>query len=131
MLFNPYNIHMKSKIIIGLVFIFYTTIQNVYSQQKVKKYCELFVQYTSGPNIRVRIDAGVTKLNLQFRDSTVIVRLKRAERFETLSGALNYLNEIGWNYEASIPSPETGGQIVRLVLSKEFERSEIIAQSGQ
>lgn len=123
---------MHPKIIIGLVFIFYTTIQNVYSQQKVKKYCELFIQYrSSSPNVRVKIDAGVTKLNLQFRDSTVMVRLKRAERFETLSGALNYLNEIGWNYEVSIPSPETGGQIVRLVLSKEFDRSEIVAQSGQ
>lgn len=126
---------MKSKIIIGLAFIFYTTIQNVYAQQKVKKYCELFIQYRSlwsqsSPNVRVRIDAGVSKLNPQFRDSTVIVRLKRAEGYETLSGALNYLNEIGWNYEASIPSPETGGQIVRLILSKEFDRSEIIAQSG-
>ncbi|QJD94988.1 hypothetical protein HH214_03370 [Mucilaginibacter robiniae] len=100
--------------------------------QKVKRHCELYYQYhlhfaRIGPDGNIHIDAGVSDTTPIFQDSTVVKQLKKAETFKTLSAALDYLSELGWNQESIVPVHGSKEQEVRILLSKSFDQSEIVS----
>ena len=117
---------MIKKIISTVVIILLFLVSHSYAQQKVIRHCDLLFVYKmhwdkNMPEGKISIDAGTVETQTPFKDSTILVNIKKVEKFKTLSGALNYLGDLGWKNDAIIHLPGPGAEAVRVILSKEFD----------
>lgn len=121
---------MKKFIICLFMVLQVAALKSLYAQNKVKRFCELYISnstmpFTAAYRINIKVDYGQSKVFTPFRDSTVGTLLKRAEGFNTLSSAMNYMTSLGWKYEMNMAASDAGNSWARIIFSKEFDKSDL------
>src|SRR3954464_6099926 len=102
---------IKKLLLISLLFLFSF---RSFSQQKVEKYCEVFMTsrvFSKGVN--VFIDLGKDRSLLPFKNTSVKEDLEHVKKYTTVVDALNYMSSLGWSMVNST-SYQVGGNTDRL-----------------
>ena len=89
---------MKAKTIITIFLLSSILIKSVHAQ-KIDKYCKVIFNYKGFNNKpKISVDLGGTDSLFSFKDTSIIVALKRTEEFSSEVDALNYMALLGWEW---------------------------------
>lgn len=85
---------MKTKLLL-LLFLFAFKLPT-FAQQKVVKYCEVFV---GGSGIKITATIYMGKVDSLFspKDPNIIVQLQKVNTLKTKADVLNYMSYLGWS----------------------------------
>ncbi len=105
---------------------------SVFSQEKVERYCSVFVPYRiniTKDNI-VTIDLGENIGFSTYKDTALVRKLKKISSSKNLIEALNYISSFGWKIFSSQLTtnynPVPAGYF--FIFKKEFDKSEIVSE---
>ncbi|HSZ34886.1 MAG TPA: hypothetical protein VK772_16335 [Puia sp.] len=96
-----------------------------FSQSIINKYCEIEAYHKSGFTsvFTIRFVPGNIDSLFSFKDSSVVVGLKKVNGLSSITDALNLLAEQGWNFIAVTTTASVGP--IKFFFKKEFDRKEL------
>lgn len=93
------------------------------AQVKIKKFCTLtyYAQDLRTP----QIDYGQTRKYSPLKDSIFVHKLDQVEYMSNFIRVMNYITELGWNYEGNISSRQANSTEIKILFSRDFFPAEL------
>ncbi|WP_354305647.1 hypothetical protein [Pedobacter sp. UYP1] len=114
---------MNSKMLVLIALISFLFILPSDAQVKIKKFCTLtyYAQDLRTPHI----DYGQTRKYSPLKDSTFVHKLNQVEYMSNFIQVMNYITELGWNYEGNISASQANSTEIKILFSRDFFPAEL------
>ncbi len=100
------------------------------AQTKIEKFCQVIIEPRNGFTVKTKavISFGESDSLFLFKDSLVLVQLRKVNELKTSTDVLNYMSSIGWTLVSVIPFG-TSTAMEHFYFKRAFDISNVITSN--